>query len=1393
MIRQYFDQRCVFVTGGTGFIGQALIAKILRDLPGVRRVYALVRDRVRADGGVISAKDRLEHEFFQGSVFGAFRRQDPDGFRAARQKVVAVAGDVTEPGLGMDAAVREELCRELDTIIAVAATVVFDEPLDDALRLNTRGPLSLLDLARACAKTVHFVHVSTAYVNGQWTGTIPEEPLPIDKSIRELLERGADGPGNFDPESLIAECEEYCLRLRKEAAGEKQTRQFRREILAQRRRRKLTRSRLAELVEDRRQRWVERRLVDEGMRRAKEHGWHDVYSFTKALGEMMLVKKRGDQPLAIVRPSITESSLEDPEPGWISGLKVMDPLAAAYGRGLLPDFPLEPELVLDLIPVDFVVNALLAAAPRCAADEVHVYHVASSSENPVTVRALFDNVRAHFVDRPMLDRDGKAPKLPQWKYPGLRRFRLTFRLKYLIPLAIQEWVLGRLPSSLAPASKRRLVATLKMRLRRVFYYTDIYYPYTHLRCQFDTRRTRDLYEQLPGDEQRIFNLDVSRIDWPRYLRDVHVPGLRRHVLRDDGAEEVLLRGAPEEMGEQEERWQAEEEINNLPDLLHWAAARYGGRTAFQMKRSGEWVSCTYMEVLTRARAQASHWQGLGLASGDRLILCGASCPEWVIACLATSTLGVCVVPLDPQTPPAELWRLAALAKAKGVVASGAVWSSLKATMGSAPADLLCLHLERHGLSLDDPREALPAADPAWVPARVTPEMGASIIFTSGTVVEPRGVVLTHGSFIADLLALSEVHRAHEGDHVLSLLPLHHAFEFTGSLLASLLGGATTTYLETLNSREILGAMEQTGTTAMLASPRLLKVLMDRIHRLDRTPAQSTAVGSKPPAALSRHAALLGRLRLIVSGGAPLGTELFEAYRAMGVTIHEGYGLTEASPVITVNPPDGARRGSTGQALPGVELAIEDPDDQGRGEILVRGPILMRGYLDQPELTDQVLREGWLHTGDVGYLDDDGYLFLTGRCRDLIVTGAGKNVYPGEVEELYRDLPHVSELAAVGVANPRTVGEEIHGIAVVQQVSREGAVSSGEIEGEIKSRAYEISRDLPTYQRIQHLHVWWRSLPRLDDGRVNRQTLISELEGERAEVGAVTDADEGLPPWERAMYRRLSAITGLDISEVMADADAPLDTFMDSLMGVEFAASLDPLSRAPAAIDRTRSLRALLDEVGPPESSSPAQTGPQPAHWSEMLNPGGEAAVAHAVATGGGTVRRLFWGLTAAAVRRYFSLTVEGVEHLPQDRPYVLAGNHTSHLDGPAVLLSLRHQVSDLIVVDDSKLVSRLGTKSPLPVEVVPYGLSLAQRKLAVLASEVTLRPRKDANQPYVTDNGNYILDCRFADGIDDPGETEQRIGGIPGVVESGLFVGLTDVVVVAREAAPCQILERPGS
>ena len=1243
MIREFYQDRTVLLTGGTGFYGQGLTAKILRYLPGVRRLYLVLRPGRGPGGATLPVEERLD-ELFKLVVFDRFRQEEPAAFAAARQKVRALACDMRQPGLGLDDASRDELLAEVDLIIGNAASVTFDEPLDSAIQFNTLAPQELLRLAREGRKKPVLVHVSTAYVNGRLIGAIPERTLPVDRTIQHLID-GSTPPQPFVPEEEIAQAQARCRAIRDQAQSDEQQRAFRREIVEQSHRRTLSDSRLQKLIDDRCRRWIERELVEEGMRRARQHGWNDVYTFTKAMGEQLLVKHRDQVPLAIVRPSVTEGALEDPHPGWIHGIKVTDPLIVAYGRGLVPDFPAAVGAPMDLVPVDIVVNTVLAAATQATASTVEVFHAATSGENPLPNTRMFKYVKGYFEEHPLLNKDGSRPELVDWTFPTVARFQRVFNWKYLYPLELKQKLYEYLPERWAPAPKKRRLAALKTRLKRVQYFTDLFSPYTTLDCRYETKRMLALYESLPPEEQRIFNMDVRRIDWYQYYQKTHLPGLRRHELGGSDDDQEPLSAAPSEVGGEEQRWRIEESIRTIPDLLRWAGGRYAAKTALQIERRAGWTRISYDELLTRAERVARGWQAQGLSAGARVLLCGDNGPEWVVAYMAASLLGLAVVPISPQTREEDIWKLCDFVQARALIAAEKRFSQLSPEGVAAHKEMAFFNVDRDGLPFGQaPEPDAPAEKGRWKRPKVNPDATASIIFTS--VVEPRGVVLSHRNLISNVLAQGEVLRIYESDRMLSTLPLHQALECTGGLLLPLLGGATITYLESVNSREMLRALRDTRTTVLLTAPRLLRVLADRVERL----------GAEATAALSA-------LRRVVSVGAALPDDLIGAYERLGVSICQGYGLSEAASVVAVNTPHQGKAQSVGQVLPGQQVQIAEPDERSIGEILVRGANVMEGYFSQEDLTEAVLRDGWLHTGDLGRLDD-GYLFVEGRSKDLIVNGAGHNVYPREVESLYHDLPHVAELSVVGVPSGRTGGEDLHGIAVLTR-------DAADLREAIQARSYEISRTLPSHHRIQHLHFWTRPLPRLDDGTVDRRALLSAIEREDCPGTA-------LPEWERAIQRQIGLLAGLSTEEVAAHLDAPLDTLLDSLMAVEFAAWLGQRLgiQVDGLLQPQDTLRSVLARLEAHlRDGVDWEVEQSPAYWSGILH--AEPSAEPESEAGKNMLQEILWETGGSLFRRFFDFRAGGLEHLPQNRPYLIAANHASHLDGACVYAAVCSHVDHL--------------------------------------------------------------------------------------------------------------------
>jgi nucleoside-diphosphate-sugar epimerase len=528
----FLSNQVLFVTGATGFVGKAVVVQALRHVPDIACIYIPVRERKLGSGGIQSAEKRLG-QFFQSSAFDVLRKEWGEAFDArVRDKVKAVPWKGLEyEDLGLDPDDRRRLQEEVDIVISSAATVVFDAPVDTALRQNTIGQGRVLEFAKGC-RDASFVHVSTAYVNGQMTGVIPEDLIPPDKSIAQLLPNGSPPP--YSLEEQIEEIEAFSTRVREEAETSSKQADFETQLSRQNRGKRVTDHRLKHQRDALKERWIKGRLVREGLRRGREHGWNDAYTMTKAMGEQLIQKNRGSMPVAIVRPSIIESSLRDPEPGWLEGLKVADPLIAHFSKGRLSDFPADPQVVLDIIPVDIVANAILSVIPRIRKDDtIQVYHVGTGAKNPIRVREIFEYVYDYYRTNPVIGRDGKPINVKRWRFPTSERFRTWCRFRYLIPMAITRWVLDRWPESSRTNRLLRKISRGEVTLERVLALSEIYAPYTFLDCRFDTQNLVRAFEEMHPDDQKRFSTDVMRIEWRSYVQKIHIPGLHRHVLKSE--------------------------------------------------------------------------------------------------------------------------------------------------------------------------------------------------------------------------------------------------------------------------------------------------------------------------------------------------------------------------------------------------------------------------------------------------------------------------------------------------------------------------------------------------------------------------------------------------------------------------------------------------------------------------------------------------------------------------------------------------------------------------------------------------------------------------------------------------------------------------------------------
>ena len=719
-----------------------------------------------------------------------------------------------------------------------------------------------------------------------------------------------------------------------------------------------------------------------------------------------------------------------------------------------------------------------------------------------------------------------------------------------------------------------------------------------------------------------------------------------------------------------------------------SADRYPDALALQIKINDRYRQYTYRQALANIASAARSLSEQGTTKGDRLALLSENRPEWIFAYLATVSLGAVIVPLDAQMTEKEVALLLVSSEARTVFVSASTRQKLPP---SGPFTVISFDPGKD-LSFSDMLTAHPDAS---LPSAPSADDVAALLYTSGTTGDPKGVMLTQGNLAANCMSCIKLNLVYPGDNMLCILPLHHTYPAMASMLLPLSTGAAITLLNSLKGPDILACMQETKVSILLGVPQLFSGLRRAIFdAIQKKPApvraivklllrvngllRKTAGVNIGKAAFGKVHAMFGQtFRLLASGGARLDPDVYIDMTNLGFTVIEGYGLTETSPVATFNPLSKQRAGSIGIPIPGVEVTIMNPDENGQGEIAIRGPNVMLGYYKKPQETAEVLRDGWFFTGDLGFRDSDGFFFITGRSKEMIVLATGKKIFPDELEKFYKQIPSIKEICLLQGGR----GLEAAVVPDFEYLRKMNLSNSRET---IAFEIEDLAKDLPSYKRITGLKIFRDPLPVTRLGKLRRSKVkdLYERNGEHTEK-AEQEIDRGTlsDPVARKLLECLAPFSAK--KTIMPDDNLELDLGLDSLGRVELVVSIEKSfgitlpesfgSEVFTVGDAVLKIKDLL-ATGPASAGTSVKMS-----WSEILTlePSEDLASLLRLESGPllNAAKFFLKMLLNLLFMVYGRLSVRGIENLPPKVPYIIAPNHVSLVDAPAIVAGISWHVA----------------------------------------------------------------------------------------------------------------------
>ena len=760
------------------------------------------------------------------------------------------------------------------------------------------------------------------------------------------------------------------------------------------------------------------------------------------------------------------------------------------------------------------------------------------------------------------------------------------------------------------------------------------------------------------------------------------------------------------------------------------AERWPSNVAVEVQTTDGVESHTYAELRYMAESIGAWLVERGIQPGARIAILADNHPRWVAAYLGIIAAGATAVPLDTAYHADQVEKLLRDSGSLLLICDGKHLQVASEAVSSLNVELLLTnaaseiqtdstandpgsthseYLRRTAIADLDSIFALQHGDFKVVPRG--PDDIASLLYTSGTTADPKGVMLTHANLLAEAEAVFAWAHIGPQDAILGVLPLFHVLSQMANLLLPLVAGARAVFLSTLNTTELLRALQERQITAFAVVPQFFYLIHERIfkevqqrkgvarfafRRMMRLNAFTRGLGVNLGRFLfGRIHKLFGlRMRYLVTGGSRFEPKIGRDFYALGIDVVQAYGLTETCGGAFVNPPDDNVIGSVGKPLKGVEAKIMDAQasDDGApasGEILIRGPIVMKGYWNRPDATADVLKDGWLYTGDLGHFDANGNLFITGRKKDVIILSNGKNVYPEEIEAHYLQSPIIKELCVVGIEEGAG-SEKLYAVIVpnFEVLRQRKVVNTKEV---IRFDVEGLSAKLASTKRISGYEIWQEDLPRTTTRKLKRFEIQKRLgAGKRSEHAGEVPAQKPLTAEETGWLEQANVQSALKIIRECSPAapenirpgdNLELDLGLDSMRRVELLVALEQATGGnipESGLSDIYTVRELVDAVLNSAASVTSwdkriRATQKFAGWSAVLKQDPADPAALAITKPRPVLDPIIFVFTRAAKlfwKMVSRLDVEGLENLPKQGPYLLCSNHQSFLDPMSLLAVL---------------------------------------------------------------------------------------------------------------------------